>query len=59
MNERLEHYDEAVYLHVWRGGHINSSHDWAFRFVVSQSLKEIEQTLDMMNILDQPTLRGG
>jgi hypothetical protein len=52
LNERLEHYDYALRGHLRNGGSINRNHDWAFRFIVRQSLTEIEERLDVLNILE-------
>ena len=50
LNERRLQYEEALKRHRCR--RMNSSRVETFRFIVSQSLKEIEARLDTINVLE-------
>jgi hypothetical protein len=50
LNERHLHYEEALKRH--RSRRINSSNVWTFRFIVRQSLKEIEDRLDTLTFVE-------
>jgi hypothetical protein len=51
-----EVYHHKVTAYVMGGGTINQSHDWVFNFVIRQSLKEIQEKIDTLNILESVCL---
>ena len=54
--ERRELYHRKMEAYILNGGSINRSHEWAFEFIVRQSLAEIQDMIDMMDILQGKTL---
>jgi len=53
--QRRELYHHKVDAYILNGGSINRSHQWAFEFIVRQSLTEIQDMIDMMDILQGKT----
>jgi len=51
LQERRKLYRDKVSAYISNGGSINRNHDWAFEFIVRQSLTEIQNKLDTIDIL--------
>ena len=57
--ERRELYRRKVDTHIINGGTVNRDHDWAYAFIVGQSLKSIQEMLDIIGILEGRTPEPG
>ena len=55
LHERREVYRAKVNAHISNGGSIDRGHNWAFEFIVWQSLTEIQQKIDAIDILEGRT----
>jgi len=51
LQERRELYRAKVHAYISSGGSINRRHHWVFEFIVRQSLTEIQQKIDTIDIL--------
>ncbi len=56
LQKAEERYDLQVAIHIKNGGSINTDHDWVFKFVVRQSLKEIQDKIDTLDFLESVCL---
>jgi hypothetical protein len=54
-DERLKLYFAKVDAHIQRGGSINRSHDCAFQFIARQSLTEIQEKMNTIDVLEGKT----
>jgi hypothetical protein len=52
LQKAEERYVLQVDIHFKNGGSINTDHDWVFKFVVRQSLKEIQDKIDTLDFLE-------
>ncbi len=52
LQRAIERYVLRVGIHIKYGGSINADHDWVFKFVVHQSLKEIQDRIDTLDFLE-------
>jgi hypothetical protein len=52
LEEARRLYRLKVNNHIASGGRINRDHDWVFEFIIRQSLTEMKEKIDVIDILE-------
>ena len=56
LDEAGKLYLFRIGIHIKNGASINRNHDQVFRFIIDQSLKEIQKKIDTLDILENVCL---